>query len=1448
MDRVGGFTLTAPLGISEPGVRWYSGQRSGGGPGESVWVACCAPDPLVTGAAAADRIVRSFLSSACAQRDLARRIDGRVAEIVELGVDGRVAYRAVRPEPLRASDLIAGRVRFSAVSLRSLMQGVLEAVASLETVGRRHGRLTPDRVLLDPSGGGSGRWRVVLDGPAGALELAEAEPDLRQAGRLLYELIVREPYRPTVGYPLEESGPYQRLGRASAGFLALTNRLLDPSMQLGSGGDSASSILEELAAIDVREKSGGRAGLIAAAAAALVLAGGGVAAWQVLGGSAEPAPREVSFLDESELELWVEHVVWLTRARRSLDDPALRAAVSSDEVLASGFVEPLMAVEVAELSPLRVVAGDLRSEVESEADLLEWVRDNAEEFLAQETPLGPVVSARASLVRGALEAVESAPSVARASALGSVWSAERRWGAAGERAGALVRPLDAEVLPDDVAETLGALTDELRLMESLEARYVSLVETADRIAAAGAASDGDPADPVLSAYGTFVRNAAEDAGARAAPGPDAVTATAEALTPVEERTAAMESFVLETRGGWSSVDRELFSERSESVRDFVEGSVTLSVGFYGRWQDEAAQERFRSLDPEDDPRNEWGAGGVLSRLSADLSELRADYPDDAPAAIAGATEAGVSLDDRIAALRQRVGALDAPGLGWKRRNEERIRTGVASVDRDVAALERVVNDVVADVRVSWEELVPALRARAGVSLIGLSSVNTVYAGRRDELIEFHGVRADAEAAKALRDDERALSTFLRGVESSLEIDPAWAAAPSGFDSARMNAAVRARVDEAAGDALAAAGTSWDGERYAEGAAGDAVRSARSSLEAWADEAVAAASAYAAAERLLEGAYLPDEAWPQGGQTLAGIVRARRPFLDSEPGVAAGLGDVPARAGRVVDAWEAASVPELVRLAGDVTSPPALARAAYARLDEASGGTWPGSAEDVSADLGAAARVLSAAEALSDAGRSSSVLSSVAEVRRARVVRGLSGLEDADAMGEALGAVSAAGVEAASLPAWARFNLSAWSLGREAAGVEDDAAVRALAGRFVDELSSIGAEFSGGLGGGPIGADAAGAWVDELRGIANPEADQGPRFDPASEGPAKEGWTVESNEDLTRLTYTSPDGSVRLGFASVELGADGPEPRLVFMGTEEVSIAAFNAIVGDERSRWNALRSRWADFDDLYGLRPGDPTERWEGVRSWRWDAQAERLAANTTWVSPNELMEESPAYPAGLVDPADPTAVSSDQGRPSALHPVNYVSCDAARRVAFWAGCRLPTVEEWAAAFGALEGEPDPAAWNLRDGSVEALRAHLIDRQAGGVVRQFVEAANRAFEPPRLDVDLEDWSAWPVEDDGRLWFDEVGERGTVLRGMLGNVAEICDNGEFSIIGGSALSHATGDPSDLLTPSPLRRPRDSEFGFADVGFRVAFEAEGALQRPPAVELARLLDRVAYVRGR
>jgi formylglycine-generating enzyme required for sulfatase activity len=302
----------------------------------------------------------------------------------------------------------------------------------------------------------------------------------------------------------------------------------------------------------------------------------------------------------------------------------------------------------------------------------------------------------------------------------------------------------------------------------------------------------------------------------------------------------------------------------------------------------------------------------------------------------------------------------------------------------------------------------------------------------------------------------------------------------------------------------------------------------------------------------------------------------------------------------------------------------------------------------------------------------------------------------------------------------------------------------------------------------------------------------------------------------------------------------PGRRPFFLSTTEVSVGQFTAVVS-AASAWDDLRSL------VWSPQPGEVGDPRRGPRSWEWVMRpAPRMYPPQWWLFP----EDANDFPKELRDPAagkfNRTVLSeSAGGTPSDRHPVQYVTPEAAMYLASLVGCRLPTPEEWRAAFDAYEKAVPPAQWNLRDETWRVQKDHVAALGDGGP-RGPQLPDDGIYLPPRQSGEPAAVATGAAakslaQRDGTLYFrptDAAG--GSTFRQLVGNVGEIvCDAPEafgqlkertpqaiksfasdagtgLFVIGGSALS-----PPELPTDRPL--PLKPGAAYADVGFRLAFTA-------------------------
>jgi hypothetical protein len=233
-----------------------------------------------------------------------------------------------------------------------------------------------------------------------------------------------------------------------------------------------------------------------------------------------------------------------------------------------------------------------------------------------------------------------------------------------------------------------------------------------------------------------------------------------------------------------------------------------------------------------------------------------------------------------------------------------------------------------------------------------------------------------------------------------------------------------------------------------------------------------------------------------------------------------------------------------------------------------------------------------------------------------------------------------------------------------------------------------------------------------------------------------------------------------------------------------------------------------------------------------WQLLAGRPVVKRSWVGAPWLDKEDVPQPA-----------------PSPKLPMNAVSAQLARAWAASFGCRLPTRDEWLAAY-LLEEPAGPAVgrrWNLRDKSWRDYVNGIKKRHAGDAASASLPTRKNwiAIESGELEEIDEVWNsarkgtarlADPnVYADGNLMpisslpdLGQDGEKyGRTFYHIVGNLAElVVDDAKgggqqpnVALIGASAFSRPGRRPDEPVPVAKLDRDR----GFTDVGFRVAFPA-------------------------
>ncbi len=596
-----------------------------------------------------------------------------------------------------------------------------------------------------------------------------------------------------------------------------------------------------------------------------------------------------------------------------------------------------------------------------------------------------------------------------------------------------------------------------------------------------------------------------------------------------------------------------------------------------------------------------------------------------------------------------------------------------------------------------------------------------------------------------------------------------------------------------------------------------------------------------AERLLTDAYGPDEAPPDGGATLAGLLAGWRqsPVFGefTEVNEVRSLSD---RAAAVLEMAASTERSGLVKAASE-GGDRALMFAAWRGLGRLAGERpWPGTLEELRQEERIDRYLETAVERVEDAGRRAALQAEVRGEAQRRWGVALARLTSRDELAAASAMMAAFGVEEsaiASLPAAGQYHYGLLRLQeqldalrrevkeierqREEQGEDATRAAKRAArdGRaeairaFVERVEALPADVR------------SRAEVQEcLRHLSAIAAWRGPAGARGRGGRGGVGWTEQRSPRGERVTYAR--GGQTLEFVKVRAdGAGGAKP--VYVCTTEVSVGLFSMALA-EAGRWG--------LQSPATLRGGG--QMWRGPRSWAPFEAGVRPGAG--WI---------------FVDPTVSQPYAKAPAAPTADMPMNYVAPEDAAAAAVLLGCRLPTGGEWSAAKAAGAG----GRWNLRDRTWEAQKQHTAALIAQGQRADWPDAG--AFRPEGVEKREGPDATAGAEDDGVLWFAPVdADTDHTFRHIVGNVAEyvvddrdawgdaadqpaamadalrragelVKDESRVRVLGASAIS-----PPEAKADEPYPLPRRARGGFADVGFRLAFTA-------PSEQLEDVLDRFA-----
>jgi len=345
-------------------------------------------------------------------------------------------------------------------------------------------------------------------------------------------------------------------------------------------------------------------------------------------------------------------------------------------------------------------------------------------------------------------------------------------------------------------------------------------------------------------------------------------------------------------------------------------------------------------------------------------------------------------------------------------------------------------------------------------------------------------------------------------------------------------------------------------------------------------------------------------------------------------------------------------------------------------------------------------------------------------------------------------------------------------------------------------------------------------------------------DVTNSGPGAVGWQLDQGDPTKETVVWRHPGRKDIALTFVRVKPPGSTG--CYLCTTEVSVGLMQTIVNAPEV-WPQV-SELEPFKRIIGAKSS--WRQWQGPRPWRIKPDGSGLLVSERWLT--ETVPPDIAYPPQLKDKVpDPTAG----------HPMNDLSPDAAVYFARLLGCRLPTAAEWKAA---CQVDKAQARRNLRDAGWASQRDYAAKRPT-------ILPDEHIFFPDGIEVakGLDAVVRADAPDDGCLWFAEVdSDKDNVFHHLVGNVAEYVledpargqevlpvgaklqasqvqafvnstKGAGLAVIGGSALS-----PPEVKVDEPypcrLLKARDA---FSDVGFRLAFTASQPRLRARVVELLK-----------
>jgi hypothetical protein len=1448
MNTWGSYESVKELAQSGPGFLWSAHPKNTTVRGESFIIKTTEGLAILGDPERLDRESALFLEAAQAQ---ARVVESGATHWVKLHEFGKTDAGAFYVADLYARSvqkIVARSIRLDPRSLSTLVHAVVDGLLELRSaLGRAHGNLKPSNVLIGgPDGPTIDDAPVLLTDPlpASTLSPRDAEADLHAIGRLIYELVMLRPVRERTSISVTMTDDWSRLGSAALQWIDLCNLLM--------GGVPGRPLpeLEEVRAMIPSAASAARktkAGLVGIAAL-LLLAAGGTAAYVATRGKGTPAgPPPPVALSLPELDQqWPTFVMdwsgWFRGDRRSELVARIGQLPSETRAMLPEGLVPALGVPANLMSPDTASNRSRFSEVKAFTP-----SKRAEEIQERERKVW--VDQLSASVRAASQARSEMVKLLDAETLArwqNDWT-DRGWNPAAERVGAAVtiaQRLAAASTSDkdlpgpvDIADALATAADGLRVQDALakiEPLRKELAESGDEIL-------------------KFFPDVINREGARVLEG----VAERDLANRLVEALSAVERSGREARELLDATDRDVVSFKATATYDDLrKNAAQLNATGLNLWLATFRGEEFRVLSASDlaaiDARRSTAAAKVKVML-ADLDRAVAKkrkFPADPPEKTRDALNA-------IATDLAKV-VLDASGkpVVLSKASRPPIDAAYAAIEARTAALDS-------------KTFIPRGLANTKAELIDLAqkqkyaspAIQTLWAKQTAE-ISGNDTADIGDLSDLLLDTWKSVLDEATGPEFL----PAPTAASDTLDRGTLATIVTAERERAL-MAVSAAVNATD-KLNAPGA-----KAARAQYETWRANAQRMLDSAAAAAAALDQAYVPGVETADPAKDPAALLKEILDDAELAP-IASGI---KARLAALDGIAKETDTRALVTIIEGLSVKQSAERlVAWRRLVAA---PWvspePAAASALLSRV--AAIVANSPDLLKGSGLSPDRLQAVS----GEIVSG-SPLVWSRCAAWSLALTDDKAREAAFTNAWASakafgateatvtplapsalYNWQVLESKAAVARIDPKADPAAQAASVLVEFAKVEAAAK------PVAArPEVVSFLKAFKLGTTPEA--GKSFSASDTGPAvsalaaKMGWKAQDDDEIA--VYTA--GAHTLTFLTLPVGDNE-----VLISTTEVSAALVADILRNagvkpaDAPTLNSTQSLFVVSSD--GADPRIGPRVWTSLDGTAITSSAKPgvIAEWNGWFASNETLDAPKKtqsfrwIPDGVTIPP-----------PSLDLPMQQVSPEAAVLVARLLGCRLPTVEEWAAARVSPAAD---ASSNLRDSAWKAVRdpyATQIDswnrdprNESNKIEAQFpssgifLPTGKAASFNPAADVDSTGTDAIvffrPAPGTSRRIVDLIGnvaEYVTIDAPALDRLPKDCTIDDafgvypaanyttLRVIGGSALSPPSG-PFAYDATQPQAVDSAARSGFSDVGFRLAITKESGPSGTPLERALKAFDK-------